>query len=342
VSIEQRLSKVLKDKAVTMTSPAAMPTTVRAGYRRRISLHVVLAVTVLAVVGSASVFAISAFLTGSEQQFVLREALVPPGKVVHTTGLWKGTAETSVEGHRVRVELLVEPGETPDDPLIAILVNRGEQPVGYGYGYTLYRQVNGSWERVENHLVVELPELTVNSGERSEPEEILFSPKSFVGPLKPLPPGQYRVTKRARPFKSGPWNSGNRPPSFDVSARFVVSEPPAGAEQKELTFPVLEKTNSMMQALLRGTLVEREGCLYIGSKNGEDGQSPLWPHGFSYYRDENVITILDEEGNPVARTGEEVSMGGGLIGEPESPLSDELKEKVGDCEGPYWVVGEIE
>ena len=335
MSIEQRLSEVLKEKAVSVGSATDMPANVRRGYRRRLFLHVALAVTVLAVVSSGSVLAFSTLRTDDQDIADQDRALVPPGEVVRRVGLWKGTSETSIEGHRVRVELRVEPGETPGDPPKAILVNTGEQPIGYGYGISLARRKFGSWEPVRNVSMVPGIGLGLEPEASSEPE-VLTVTYRLSGPVRLLPPGEYRVTKDVQPSKNGPWISGNRPPPFKVSARFIVSEE---AGEKELTFPVQENSADVMDALITGKLVERDGCLYIDA--GGRSTSPIWPHGFSYDRDGDAVTILDDKGTPVARTGEEVSMGGGLIGEPESPLSDDLAKKVGDCEAPYWVVGEL-
>ena len=108
-----------------------------------------------------------------------------------------------------------------------------------------------------------------------------------------------------------------------------------------LTFPVQDPVNDYMEALMEGELVERHGCLYVDGGRGR-GVSPIWPHGFSYERDGDTITILDEEGAPVMSTGDEVSMGGGLFAKGgHSPLPDKLVERVGDCAGPYWIVGEV-
>lgn len=96
-----------------------------------------------------------------------------------------------------------------------------------------------------------------------------------------------------------------------------------------------------MQALLIGKLVRDGDCLVVEGKDGRHVALPIWPHGFSYDHENGRIAVVDESGDVVFRSGERVSMAGGLIGEPESPLPANLKNRVGGCEGPYWIVGDV-
>ena len=216
MSIEERLSKVLKDKAVTVDSPASMPTNVRHRYRRRIFFQAALAVTVLAVVGSASVMTVSAFRDQLDS-FDQDRALVPPGEVVHTTGLWKGTAETSINGKTLKAELRVEPGASPNDAPEAVLINTGEHPFGYGHGFNLERLSNGFWEPVRDRSVYPAVGMSLSPGGRSEPE-ILKVTRNYSEPWHLLPPGEYRITKNFD-IDSAAWDKRK---VFEVSARFLV------------------------------------------------------------------------------------------------------------------------
>jgi len=123
----------------------------------------------------------------------------------------------------------------------------------------------------------------------------------------------------------------------------VRDSPPLERPRSEaIVFPVQNPVNSVMEALLKGTLNRRERCLYVSSKNAKSSILPIWPEGFSYESKDGSIWVLDAEGTKVAEVGSPVSMGGGLRGEGEAPLSSELMERVESCEGPYWIVGEID
>lgn len=115
---------------------------------------------------------------------------------------------------------------------------------------------------------------------------------------------------------------------------------PTGDPQP-ITFPVQDPTNNVMQALLEGTLIERERCLYISGEETYTSVLPIWPHGFSYERAGGNVSVLNADGKSVARTDSFVSMGGGMFGEKDAPLPSELRPRVGSCDGPYWIVGEI-
>lgn|GEM_PF-4035441 len=102
-------------------------------------------------------------------------------------------------------------------------------------------------------------------------------------------------------------SAGNSPPLEQPSSEPIV-------------FPVQEPVNSVMQALLRGTLTQRGRCLYVSSQASHELALPIWPEGFSYESKDGSIRVLDDEGTKVAETGSPVSMSGGLRGEGEAPL----------------------
>ena len=111
------------------------------------------------------------------------------------------------------------------------------------------------------------------------------------------------------------------------------------ANRADLTFPVQDPAKWVMEALIVGELVERDGCLYIEAGTSF---SPIWPNGFSYEREGDGVTIFDGEGTRVVSTGDEVSMGGGVFANGgHSALPDDLAKQVGDCAGPYWIVGNV-
>lgn len=119
------------------------------------------------------------------------------------------------------------------------------------------------------------------------------------------------------------------------------SPAPETEDPQSITFPVQDPSLFNMDALIEGTLTEREHCLYVAGESPYDFVLPIWPHGFSYERADGAIVVLDPDGQTVAQTNSPVSMGGGMSGEKDAPLPPELQSRVGSCDGPYWIVGEI-
>jgi hypothetical protein len=88
-------------------------------------------------------------------------------------------------------------------------------------------------------------------------------------------------------------------------------------------FPTTHDMNAYPTALIEGTLLARDGCVFIES----EGQLllVLWPEGFRIERNGKQLRILGGIGHPERRTGQPVELGGGgtefsfaeeLIGEP--------------------------
>jgi hypothetical protein len=131
------------------------------------------------------------------------------------------------------------------------------------------------------------------------------------------------------------------PDSSDGDAASPTSSGDGRTDRKSLVFPVQDPSKDVMQALVEGTLVRSGECLYLQPPETHDVILPIWPHGFSYEEVGDRIIVLDADGDPVAESGASVSMGGGLLGETDTPLPDEYLRRAGECEGPYWIVGEI-
>ena len=89
---------------------------------------------------------------------------------------------------------------------------------------------------------------------------------------------------------------------------------PSVATQGEVFFPTTRHGASGDDALYRGPLIERDGCIYIG---GDSQVSlPLWPRGYSVVRDPSGALQIDaEDGSTVGTVGQQISMGGGYIAE---------------------------
>jgi hypothetical protein len=104
-------------------------------------------------------------------------------------------------------------------------------------------------------------------------------------------------------------------------------------------FPVQKDPNlDYMEALLVGELVIEDGCLRV------DDDLLVWPHGFSLSIEGEVIQVIDDTGQPIARVGDKVEVSGGEVGTSELPegyLSEISAQLPSDCcLGPYWIIGE--
>lgn len=96
-----------------------------------------------------------------------------------------------------------------------------------------------------------------------------------------------------------------------------------------------------MTAALAGTLRLEEGCLRVYSLSGDRSVLPIWPPEFTIRlvgggAEGDQVLVIDGEGQVVARSGEEVYMGGGHVG-----VTDEwvLQQIPPACRGEYFVVG---
>jgi hypothetical protein len=94
----------------------------------------------------------------------------------------------------------------------------------------------------------------------------------------------------------------------------ACSDAPSSTE-RELFFPTRPGPGSGGDdALYRGSLVVRDGCVLIGGPG--DYALPIWWEGFTAERDETGrVVVRDSEGTVVATEGEIVEMGGGYTAE---------------------------
>ena len=101
-------------------------------------------------------------------------------------------------------------------------------------------------------------------------------------------------------------------------------------------FPQLKmRSGEFMESLMTGELILEDCYLRV------DQELIIWQPDYFVNNNDGVIEILDRNGEAVARVGERVSMGGGEI-EPIEHINKLLKEPLPqDCEGPYWLMGEI-
>lgn len=80
-----------------------------------------------------------------------------------------------------------------------------------------------------------------------------------------------------------------------------------------------------------------ERCLVVRS-TGADYFVPLWPPSHYARARDGEVEALDGSGRIVARTGEQVRLGGGEIPEAGAPEEFERLPQTTGCPGPYWIV----
>ena len=112
-----------------------------------------------------------------------------------------------------------------------------------------------------------------------------------------------------------------------------------GPQGETIYLPMQGPTNVSMEALIMGTLVlDENGCLRVTGLDGTgDGDLIIWRQGFSVDVQGETVTVLNDEGAPVARVGEPFQAGGGGGGTPQIPGMP-----IEACPGPYWILGSIE
>jgi hypothetical protein len=108
--------------------------------------------------------------------------------------------------------------------------------------------------------------------------------------------------------------------------------------------PVQPPSEDSMMALLEGTLVEVDGCLRIEDGHYADGWLVIWPFGSDVRVANDGIEVINEEGKPVARVGEQLGAGGGAIENTRGMES--INEMIPGmpiegCRGPYWVAAPL-
>jgi hypothetical protein len=118
-------------------------------------------------------------------------------------------------------------------------------------------------------------------------------------------------------------------------ALLLVSSSCYSAQSDTPYFPVL-RGKVGMEALATGMLILEDGYLRLSPSYSDDNFLIIWPKGYSLDKNGDEIRILDEEGQVVARVGDNISAGGGEVGKGivEKFIDKHLPD---DCEGPYWL-----
>lgn len=100
----------------------------------------------------------------------------------------------------------------------------------------------------------------------------------------------------------------------------VVESPaptsPAGVQVELPMSDWSAQSGSHFGLSLTGTLVQDGECIRLQVDNGSS-VTPVWPAGHAAYQDtEGVITVFDDQGREVARTGQRIEYIGGYGGAP--------------------------
>ena len=126
--------------------------------------------------------------------------------------------------------------------------------------------------------------------------------------------------------------------------RTVTVSPSPLPNASSIIFPQSQTQSSAGEALLIGEVVVVDSCLRVDARESSTDYIPIWPNGFSL-RDENgIVEVLNEQGQVVARVGEEIQAGGGGIPRDSDmswilPLAKPLPEL---CPGQYWAIGQVD
>jgi hypothetical protein len=122
-------------------------------------------------------------------------------------------------------------------------------------------------------------------------------------------------------------------------ALLLVSSSCYSAQSDTPYFPVL-RGKVGMEALATGMLILEDGYLRLSPSYSDDNFLIIWPKGYSLDKNGDEIRILDEEGQVVARVGDNISAAGG-----EVECLSVFWLKGGflpfNCKGPYWVTSEV-
>jgi hypothetical protein len=83
-------------------------------------------------------------------------------------------------------------------------------------------------------------------------------------------------------------------------------------------------------------------CPRVQSESGVSDYLPIWPPGNSLQWTDGLVEIVNSSGDLIAREGESVTLSGSRI--PPTWENEHYRqlyyELPGDCNGPYWIVGE--
>ncbi|MGB3716811.1 MAG: hypothetical protein WA996_20525 [Candidatus Promineifilaceae bacterium] len=151
----------------------------------------------------------------------------------------------------------------------------------------------------------------------------------------------------------------NHVPTLDESVETLLDEPDKPlpdtnqgvlfeanvADGRTVFLPKQPLSESSMEALIDGLLIEVNGCLRVTDESYVDGFLIVWPFDTDISIAGENIDLLNGDGQVVARVGEALRIAGGAMESPPSMARyDDLIPglPIDGCPGPYWVAGELE
>lgn len=99
-------------------------------------------------------------------------------------------------------------------------------------------------------------------------------------------------------------------------------------------FPTQKNVKDRHTLGTEGTLIVDNGYLRL------NGYLLIWPNGFSFDTNNTEIRILDQDKIEVARVGNVIIVGGGIVdkGGTERIIGEKLPD---GAKGPFWIVGQV-
>ena len=95
-----------------------------------------------------------------------------------------------------------------------------------------------------------------------------------------------------------------------------------------------------MLARTEGRLILDEGYLRLKPIFGESYMI-IWPYGYTVRLEDKTIQVLNVDGQAVARVGDWIVLGGGVVDSMEVAENSIGQPLPPDCTGPYWITGTI-
>ncbi len=116
------------------------------------------------------------------------------------------------------------------------------------------------------------------------------------------------------------------------------------ADGRTIYLPLQAPSNTSMEALIESTLVEVDGCLRLVDEDYPAGFMVIWRHDHDLRTGNEVIEVLNGQGEVIGRVGERLVAGGGAFESPNTgaQLAETIPGlPVDQCPGPFWILGEI-
>jgi len=104
---------------------------------------------------------------------------------------------------------------------------------------------------------------------------------------------------------------GSSDPDRPQASVTPTSSPRPSAPPSIIIFPTQLPDAAGANALLRGVLVVRDGCLAVVSDDDGTAYPIIWPFGFDWREADDGVTVIGADGAVVGQQGEAIIMSGG-------------------------------